>query len=112
MQMVALVNAVMALPVGAAGAATTQEQRQSPALKAVRIPDVLEWQLYCHPNTCVTSAFHNLPPGSYRVLAYRTGSRFRISEPIVLKSGEPARLDIVLPETVPPGNLVQNPDGR
>jgi hypothetical protein len=57
-------------------------------------------------------AFHNLPPGSYRVLAYRTGSRFRVSEPIVLESGKPARLAIALPETDPPGNLVQNPDGR
>jgi hypothetical protein len=57
-------------------------------------------------------AFHNLPPGNYRVLAYRTGSLSRVSEPIELESGEPARLDIVLPETDPPGNLVQNPDGR
>ena len=31
-------------------------------------------------------AFHNLPPGSYRVLAYRTGSQSRISEPIVCQS--------------------------
>jgi hypothetical protein len=57
-------------------------------------------------------AFHNLPPGSYRVLAYRTGSQFRVSEPIDLKAGKPARLDIALSETDPPGNLVQNPDGR
>ena len=57
-------------------------------------------------------AFHNLPPGSYRVLAYRTGSKSRVSKPIVLESGKPARLDIALPETDPPGNLVQNPDGR
>jgi hypothetical protein len=57
-------------------------------------------------------AFHNLPPGSYRVLAYRTGSLSRVSDPITLESGKPARLDIALSETDPPGNLVQNPDGR
>jgi hypothetical protein len=57
-------------------------------------------------------AFHNLPPGSYRVLAYRTGSQSRIAAPITLESGKPARLDIALSETDPPGNLVQNPDGR
>lgn len=57
-------------------------------------------------------AFHNLPSGSYRVLAYRTGSQLRISEPIVLKSGKQTRLDFVLPETDPPGNLIENPDGR
>lgn len=57
-------------------------------------------------------AFRNLPPGNYRVLAYRTASQFRVSEPITLKSGAQARLDILLPETDPPGNLVENPDGR
>jgi hypothetical protein len=57
-------------------------------------------------------AFHHLPPGNYRVLAYRTGSLSRVSDPITLESGKPARLDIALAETDPPGNLVQNPDGR
>lgn len=55
---------------------------------------------------------HHLTPGTYRVLAYRTASQFRISEPITLKVGQETRLDISLPETDPPGNIVENPDGR
>lgn len=56
--------------------------------------------------------FHHLTPGAYRVLAYRTASQFRISEPIRLKVGQETRLDIALPETDPAGNIVENPDGR
>lgn len=56
--------------------------------------------------------FHHLTPGTYRVLAYRTASQFRISEPIRLKAGQETRFDIALPETDPAGNIVENPDGR
>lgn len=56
--------------------------------------------------------FHHLKAGTYRVLAYRTASQFRISEPIALKVGQETRLDIALPETDPPGNIIENPDGR
>lgn len=57
-------------------------------------------------------SFRNLPSGSYRVLAYRTGSQVRISEPITLKTGVSTQFDIVLPETDPAGNLLENPDGQ
>jgi hypothetical protein len=57
-------------------------------------------------------AFHHLPPGSYRVLAYRTGSQSQLSSPIRLETGRPARLDIALQPTDPAGNIVENPDGR
>lgn len=57
-------------------------------------------------------ALHHLRPGTYRVLAYRTAAQFRISEPIALAAGKPARLDFTLPAVEPAGNLVENPDGR
>lgn len=57
-------------------------------------------------------AFHNLPAGTYRVLAYRTGSMSQTSAPVKLETGRTARLDISLAPTTPPGNIVQNPDGR
>ena len=54
----------------------------------------------------------NLPPGDYRVLAYRTASQVHISEPIHLESGQQTRLDIELQATSPAGNVIENPDGR
>jgi hypothetical protein len=54
----------------------------------------------------------HLPPGSYRVLAYRTGSEPRISEPIMLETGKQTSLDFSLHVTHPAGNIVQNPDGK
>ncbi len=57
-------------------------------------------------------ALTHLAPGAYRVLAYRTGSQYRISEPVSLKAGQTTRLDITLPATSPAGNIVENPDGR
>ncbi len=54
----------------------------------------------------------NLPPGDYRVLAYRTGSQFHVSGPVHLESGKQTRLDIDLPATNPAGNIIENPDGR
>jgi len=56
--------------------------------------------------------FRNLPPGTYRVLAYRTASQFRISQPVKLEAGNQARLDFALPALEPAGNMVENPDGR
>jgi hypothetical protein len=52
----------------------------------------------------------NLPQGTYRVLAYRTGSRPQVSVPITLMAGKTAHLDFTLPPTDPAGNLVENPD--
>ncbi len=54
----------------------------------------------------------NLPPGEYRLLAYRTGSQLHISEPVHLESGKQSRLDIMLKATSPAGNVIENPDGR
>ncbi len=54
----------------------------------------------------------NLPPGDYRVLAYRTGSQGRVSKPVHLESGKQTRLDIELGATSPAGNVVENPDAR
>jgi len=59
-----------------------------------------------------TYELRNLPPGDYRVLAYRTGSQVRVSKPVHLESGEPTRLDIELKATSPVGNVIENPDGR
>lgn len=56
--------------------------------------------------------FHHLPPGTYRVLAYRTASQYYLSEPITLTTGKQTRLDFTLPAVEPAGNLVENPDGR
>ena len=44
-----------------------------------------------------TYELRNLPPGDYRVLAYRTGSQVRVSKPVHLESGKPTRLDIGVP---------------
>lgn len=55
--------------------------------------------------------FHNLPAGTYRVLAYRTGARWAVSEPVTLEVGKMAAVRLALQPTDPPGNLVQNPDG-
>jgi hypothetical protein len=57
-------------------------------------------------------AFRNLPPGRYRVLGYRVGSRPVISDTVVLKGGEVAKLDLALPATEPAGNIVVNPEFR
>jgi hypothetical protein len=57
-------------------------------------------------------AFSHLPAGTYRVLAYRTGSMSQISAPIRLEAGQKAKLDIALAPTDPRANIVQNPDGR
>ena len=56
--------------------------------------------------------YTHLPAGTYRVLAYRTGSQCRISEPIKLEVGRSARLDLALEAADPRGNVVENPDGR
>jgi hypothetical protein len=56
--------------------------------------------------------FHQLPAGTYRVLAYRTASQFRISPPVTVKAGETARVDLKLPATEPAGNMIENPDAK
>lgn len=56
--------------------------------------------------------FHHLPPGTYRVLAYRTGSQMAISEPVTLEVGKVVKLDFRLTATEPMGNIVENPDAR
>lgn len=52
----------------------------------------------------------NLPAGTYRVLAYRTGSRLQVAGPVTLGAGQTARLDFTLPPTDPAGNVIENPD--
>ena len=61
---------------------------------------------------CGKFELRNLPPGDYRVLAYRTASQVHISGPIHLEAGEPSRLDIELGATSPAGNVIENPDAR
>jgi hypothetical protein len=56
--------------------------------------------------------FHHLRPGTCRLLAYRTGSQYSISEPLTLEVVKPARLDLTLKATDLDGNMVENPDGR
>ena len=56
--------------------------------------------------------FRNLPPGAYRVLAYRPGARWRVSDPVTLKAGETAEVSLRLAPAEPAGNIIQNPDGR
>ena len=53
-----------------------------------------------------------LPPGTYRLLAYRTASHYRISEPITLEAGKEKRLDFALHAAEPASNIIENPDGR
>lgn len=55
--------------------------------------------------------FRNLTPGVYRVLAYRTGSQWVVSEPVDLQVGRTAELHLDLPPAEPEGNIIQNPDG-
>jgi hypothetical protein len=54
----------------------------------------------------------NLPAGEYRLLVVRTGAKWVVSEPVKLASGKAASVRVALPACDPPGNLVQNPDGR
>lgn len=55
--------------------------------------------------------FRDLPPGSYRVLAYRTASQFQIQGPITLGQGRRVELNFDLKPTEPAGNIIENPDG-
>ncbi len=57
-------------------------------------------------------AFHHLPPGTYRVLVYRTAAEYVLSEPISLIRGRTAKLDFALPSCEPAGNILENPDAR
>jgi len=59
-----------------------------------------------------TYSFRALPPGTYRVLAYRTGSQWAVSGPVTLEAGRTATMDVTLAPSDPPGNIIQNPDGR
>lgn len=56
--------------------------------------------------------FRHLPPGTYRVLVYRTASQFRVSEPITLKANKATHHDVALTAAEPAGNIVENPTGR
>lgn len=56
--------------------------------------------------------FRNLPPGTYRVLAVRAGAGSVVSAPVAVTAGQTAVMDLRLPGTEPPGNLMQNADGR
>ena len=59
-----------------------------------------------------TYLFHHLPPGTYRVLSYRTGSQMAVSESVTLEVGKVATLDFHLTPTEPAGNIVENPDAK
>ena len=52
---------------------------------------------------------HNLPPGRYRLLAYKAGSEPELSEPFTLAVADSLTRDVALDAAVPPGNLVWNP---
>lgn len=64
------------------------------------------------PNWQGSYAFSHLPPGTYNVLAYRTGSQSRTAKKVVLEAGKVTRLDFALPPTSPRGNLIENPEGQ
>lgn len=55
-------------------------------------------------------SFHGLPAGEYRILAYRVGSGLVISESKNLSTTASASVEIVLPPSRTPGNLVYNPE--
>lgn len=55
---------------------------------------------------------HHLPPGTYRVLAYRTGSQPAISKPVQIETGKTVQVDLHLRPTDPPRNIVYNPDAK
>jgi len=55
-------------------------------------------------------SFHNLPEGTYRVLAYRVGSALAISDPLTLAAGKTESPTLHLPPSEPAGNLLYNPD--
>lgn len=74
------------------------------ATTAKRQPDGPTWQ--------GSYTLHHLPPGTYRLLAYRTASLCRTLGPITLEAGKETRLDLILPATEPAGNMIENPDGR
>ncbi len=67
-------------------------------------PEGREWQ--------GSYTLRHLPPGTYRMLAYRTASQFRLSEPIKLEAGKVVRLDFTLAAVEPAGNVIENPSGR
>jgi hypothetical protein len=55
-------------------------------------------------------SFHGLPSGRFRILAYRVGSSLVISEPENLSTAASASVEIDLPPSQTPGNLVYNPE--
>lgn len=74
------------------------------AVSSPKMPKGVGWQ--------GTYEFHGLPAGSYRVLAYRTGSQRTLSAHVTLTTGDTKRLDLTLVPTEPAGNIVENPDAR
>jgi len=74
------------------------------AVSAPKMPERVGWQ--------GTYEFHDLPAGTYRVLAYRTGSQMTLSPPVTLTTGEATHLDLALVPTEPAGNIVENPDAK
>jgi len=73
------------------------------AYSAASIPEGLGW--------LGEYRFRNLPDGVYRVLACRPGSTWTVSDPVALTKGQIAQVDLALPPTDPPGNILQNPTG-
>lgn len=55
--------------------------------------------------------WRNLPPGTYRLWVYRTGSLPVVSAPVTLTAGQVTELKLDLPADEPAGNMVQNPRG-
>jgi len=62
-----------------------------------------------HTDPAGDFAFHHLPEGDYRVLAYRVGSAMKLSEPIHLAQGHAQSVSLSLEAIQPAGNLVYNP---
>ncbi|MCS7237671.1 MAG: hypothetical protein NZ899_05295 [Thermoguttaceae bacterium] len=56
-----------------------------------------------------TARWRNLPPGTYRLVAYRPGALLAEKE-VTLGPGNLTKIDLELSSTDPPGNLVYNPD--
>lgn len=57
-------------------------------------------------------SFHHLPPGEYRVLAYRVGSGLAVSDPVSVGEAGPVTKDLDLAPASIAGNLVYNPEMR
>lgn len=54
--------------------------------------------------------FKNLPQNIYRIVAYKIGTKLAISDPIKVENRKITNININLPPSEPPMNLIYNPD--